>query len=69
MVSSSFKADSLLGAVVKGFSLRKQWEVLHFIGRRRLGAWEAVVFGEPHVENALAVVIGGVYSTSFLYRE
>jgi hypothetical protein len=31
--------------------------------------WEAVVFGEPHVENALAVVIGGVYSTSFLYRE
>jgi hypothetical protein len=26
----------------------------HFIGGRRLGAWEAVVFGEPHVENALA---------------
>lgn len=27
----------------------------HFIGGRRLGAWEAVVFGEPHVENALAI--------------
>jgi hypothetical protein len=32
--------------------------VLHFIGGRRLGAWEAVVFGEPRVENALSTVSG-----------
>lgn len=25
------------------------------VGGRRLGAWEAVAFGEPHVESALAV--------------
>jgi hypothetical protein len=28
-----------------------------FIGGRRLGAWEAVVFGSPYVESALAVVL------------
>jgi hypothetical protein len=28
-------------------------------GGRRLRAWEAVVFGEPHVESALAIHLGG----------
>ena len=28
------------------------------IGGRRLGAWEAVVFGAPYVESALAMVQG-----------
>jgi hypothetical protein len=28
-----------------------------FIGGRRLGTWEAVVFGEPYVESALSMVI------------
>jgi hypothetical protein len=41
----------------------------HFIGGRRLGAWEAVVFGEPHVENALASGSGDGYSVSFLCGE
>jgi hypothetical protein len=30
-----------------------------FIGGRHLGAWEAVVFGEPHVESALAMLSSG----------
>lgn len=41
----------------------------HFIGGRRLGAWEAVVFGEPHVENALASGREDGYSVSFLCGE
>jgi len=30
----------------------------HFIGERRLRAWEAVVFGALHVEIALAIALG-----------
>jgi hypothetical protein len=30
---------------------------IDFIGGRRLGAWEAVAFGEPYVESAQAMVI------------
>lgn len=41
----------------------------HFIGGRCLGAWEAVVFGEPYVENALASESGDRYSFSFLCGE
>jgi len=41
----------------------------HFIGGRRLGAWEAVVFGEPYVENALASGRRYGYSVSFLFGE
>lgn len=47
-------------------SVERCW---HFIGGRRLGVWEAVVFGEPRVENALAPGSGGGYSVSFLCGE
>jgi hypothetical protein len=39
---------------VRGLSRESGVRLSHFIGGRRLGAWEAVVFGEPRVENALA---------------
>lgn len=42
----------------------------YFIGVRRLGAWEAVVFGDPYVENALAMVVrGGLLSLRAMATE
>jgi hypothetical protein len=46
--------NSLSGSTVRGPFRESGGSPYHFIGGRRLGAWEAVVFGEPHVENALA---------------
>lgn len=46
-----------MGAVEGRFSVKAEDISESFIGGRRLGAWEAVVFGEPYVESALSMVI------------
>jgi hypothetical protein len=48
-----------MGAVEGRFSVKAEDISESFIGGRRLGAWEAVVFGEPYVESAQAMVNGG----------
>jgi hypothetical protein len=45
--------------LLEGVSLYASGRSTDFIGGRRLGAWEAVVFGEPHVESARAVLVRG----------
>jgi hypothetical protein len=54
---------------VRVFSRESERGFCHFIGGRRLGAWEAVVFGEPYVENALTSGSGEGYSVFFLCGE
>jgi len=54
---------------VRVFSRESGERCCHFTGGRRLGAWEAVVFGEPHVENALPSGTGEGYSFFFLCGE
>jgi hypothetical protein len=54
---------------MRGFLRENKGRCFHIIGGRRLGAWEAVVFGEPRVENALTTVIGDGHSVSYLHGE
>jgi hypothetical protein len=57
MVSVPERQTPFRGCCVRTFpSASVEGGLYYFIGGRRLGAWEAVVFGEPHVEDALAMV-------------
>jgi hypothetical protein len=59
MVSVQRRQPSLSGCCMRTErSVQAEGGSHGVIGESRLGAWEAVVFGAPHVESALALAQG-----------